>query len=428
GGGGGGGSYDGGGGGGGDVTEILNVALNAGTYTITVGDGGNGGVYTSYTSYSAGNSGGTSSITSSVTGFVPLYAAGGGGGSSGSNISNKYANYKAPNPPLTAGNSTGGNGGIKGTQGGYGALGNPSEYGDGGTGQNSSVSGNSTWYGGGGGSGFSGRTGIHGGGTGGQYSSNRNGLAGTANTGGGGGGGCWQNGNGGKGGSGIVIIRISPPINCVWGPNEWSPCSSATTCDGINPTRTGTRTRTFRRTTEAANGGTCAEQPSSNSESCILPCPVNCVWGPNDWSPCEATCDGINPTRAGTITRTFSRTREAANGGTCVVQPSSNQVPCIKINCPVNCAWNTDPWGQCEAICDGINPTRTGTRTRIVTKTREATNGGTCAVQPSSSESCTKTNCPVDCAWNIDPWGQCEATCDGINPTRTGTRTRIVTK
>ena len=78
GGGGGGGSYYGGGGGGGAVTEKLNYRLNAGTYQVNVGDGGNPANSNSVNSVPS-SSGNTSSITSSNIEFIPLYAAGGAG-------------------------------------------------------------------------------------------------------------------------------------------------------------------------------------------------------------------------------------------------------------------------------------------------------------------------------------------------------------
>ena len=81
-GGGGGGAWYGGGGGGGAVFEVLNIKLNAGTYTINVGDGGivNGG------------DGGNTFISLAETKLLEVGGGGGGGSRNGVGISsvNQY--------------------------------------------------------------------------------------------------------------------------------------------------------------------------------------------------------------------------------------------------------------------------------------------------------------------------------------------------
>lgn len=190
----------------GGVTNDVPVAATAGTYTVTVGNGGS-----VMTVQSAGENGQNSRFLRS--GDIDLIAVGGGAG----NIS---------------GTTTGGSGGGKstvygslaglGTPGqGFNASKNDNGSGAGATGTNgvgggpgiaiwgtlgSNVPGS---YGGGGG-GFprDGSTGNGGGFGGGGAASSASGVAatsGTANTGGGGGGGL--SANNGAGGSGIVIVR-----------------------------------------------------------------------------------------------------------------------------------------------------------------------------------------------------------------------------
>jgi hypothetical protein len=259
-GGGGGGMDMGGGGGGGGVIELTNFTVPAGTYTITVGKGGNGapagntngqpadhqfsipatkGSNSSFGSYTAigGGYGGSSYWESTLGGQGG--SGGSGGGSSGYNAAN---NINKAGAGTTGQGFRGGYGGqahYSGGGGGAGEVGGgPSTAAGGaygGKGKASNILGTSyCWGGGGGGAGYStsgGNGGLGGGGGGavgtttggagyfngypggggatGQLHAQTPGGNGAPFTGGGGGGGAHYNSNnkGGDGGSGIVIIK-----------------------------------------------------------------------------------------------------------------------------------------------------------------------------------------------------------------------------
>ncbi|MDP4933547.1 MAG: hypothetical protein NWR30_02440, partial [Salibacteraceae bacterium] len=265
-GGGGGGGMDMGGGGGAGGFIDTTFILPAGSYNITVGQGGTGAPAAGTFGQPTGHqysipalNGGNSSIESLLTaigggaGGTSYWnstpgAAGSNGGSGGG-----CAGYNAPNGSGAglgtagqgnrgghgAGSHRSGGGGGAGSQGGGGPNGG-SYNANGGDGLPSDILGTTYYFaGGGGGSGYNvvgGNGGIGGGGggavgttTGGaglnnglpggggninQQTNKPGGNAG-ANTGGGGGGGSHYNSNnkGGEGGSGIVVIRYTPILN-----------------------------------------------------------------------------------------------------------------------------------------------------------------------------------------------------------------------
>lgn len=255
GGGGAGGMYLGGGGGGGAMLEQV-VNLPAGTYTVTVGAGGN--PTTNGLGYS-GN-GANSSITGGIIGDTSLMARGGGAGGNGA-IGDVWGANGSANTNIGSGGgggspygftlnsgtvhaSFGGPGGPLGSGGGFGTLyssitfngggggggalgpgvapnignGPVGAGGYGGSAKTSTISGSSVSYGGGGGGGYgtylanlsigggaNAGVGVGTASTGAQLQA----TSGVANRGGGGGGGQAQSPYqiGGSGGSGIVIIR-----------------------------------------------------------------------------------------------------------------------------------------------------------------------------------------------------------------------------
>ena len=182
----------GGGGGAGAFIEFSQELITAGSYSITIGDGGKGG-------WRPGNMRGDDGDDGSSSTFQGLTSASGGGGGGGMGNMDGY-----PSP----GNGSGGGGmAYMGSAGSSGAYGN-----DGGSGSNG---------GGGGGAGSAGGNGSGGSGSSNSYRTG-SGITyaeggdtplssyvdGGANTGTGGSGGDGMNMiEGGNGGSGIVVIR-----------------------------------------------------------------------------------------------------------------------------------------------------------------------------------------------------------------------------
>ncbi|MFM9133356.1 MAG: LamG domain-containing protein, partial [Actinomycetota bacterium] len=241
GGGGGGGSDNAGGGGAGGVYDTAysatpTVAVSAGVYAVTVGQGGFGGRdMLSAPTMSPATDGWP------TTAFGVSAGYGGAGGSGHNTVAWNYGNAGGPG---TAGGSGGGSanesnagaGGAAGTGtaftgfaggaggssdsvggggGGASAAGAASGTGTGGAGKSSSISGTATTYGGGGGAGrFNGNSATAAGGSGGGGAGTlTQGGDGSANTGGGGGGATWNAtvSRGGFGGTGLVIIRWTLP-------------------------------------------------------------------------------------------------------------------------------------------------------------------------------------------------------------------------
>ena len=253
GGGGAGGFCRGGGGGGGGVVYKQGVALEAGTYTVTVGAGGVPDAWTKDTRPNQSSEKCYQQVKSSATtcggdselklASASLYTAvGGGGGGSfvdGDNAASAgwsggsgggSAGKSSVQPAGTAdqGSAGGGGGGnvnndnISGGGGGAGAAGvtpsSTSASGNGGDGIECSITGLPVYYGGGGGGGAyedrtPGQGGLGGGGNGGYKKSANEGMTAGVDGLGGGGGGSSGSGNkweycvGAAGGSGVVIVR-----------------------------------------------------------------------------------------------------------------------------------------------------------------------------------------------------------------------------
>lgn len=240
GGGGGGGDVGGGGGAGGYRTNVVGVRsggnsspqlpmyISAGSYPVTVGDGGLG----SNNSNNDGESGSNSSfngvsVTGGGGGASWRSGAGRNGGSGGGSVNTSTLGQGSSNQGTNGGRGLGGSNYPEGGGGGVMSAGqsapNQNNAGDGGKGIinpfgfavriGQEVSGN-FWIGGGGGGGVEsnatiGDGGKGGGGDGGRQNSAIQPKHGFANTGGGGGGndGSSDAARGGRGGSGLVIVR-----------------------------------------------------------------------------------------------------------------------------------------------------------------------------------------------------------------------------
>ena len=222
--GGGGGGYDrAAGGGAGGYQYFVNQTITNGSYTITVGAGGNGSTSTGTQATIGGNSQFGSFTASIGGGYGGTYSSGSVGGSGGGGANNSVVSGSAGTSGQgyaggsSAASGTSYNAGGGGGAGGVGSNATSATGGNGGIGIANNITGVLTYYAGGGGGSrafdgtavgtSSGIGGLGGGGYAGQVAG-QNGYAGIANTGGGGGGGAnIPQGNGGNGGSGVVIVR-----------------------------------------------------------------------------------------------------------------------------------------------------------------------------------------------------------------------------
>ena len=225
----GGGGAGGGGGGAGGYRTGTGFSVGTGSYSVTVGAGGNGGSGGPIPPGNAGNNSVFSTITAAGGGQGGGAGGSGGNGGSGGGGGQDAGSAGSGNTPPTSppqGNNGGvtqrngyggaGGGGGAGQAGSNAVTASPviARGGAGGNGTANSISGSSVTYAGGGGGGCNTNTGpapgpgaggSGGGGTG-AYQHNTGGTAGTANTGGGGGGAEYDGPGGGNGGSGIVIV------------------------------------------------------------------------------------------------------------------------------------------------------------------------------------------------------------------------------
>jgi hypothetical protein len=196
-----------------------------------------------------------------------------------------------------------------------------------------------------------------------------------------------------------VQINNNCKVNCIGDWSEWSDCNSVATCDGINTTAhiTGTRTRTYRVSRPASNGGTSCSIANNTTEidtTCRKTCQIDCIGNWGEWSACAATCNGVNATapRPGTRIRTYRVIRPVSNGGA-ICTTANNTIEtdstCQKTDCPVDCSWNSGTWSACNAITGQRTITGAiGQKTRTTYTTINPLNGGrTCPVQ--QTENCT---------------------------------------
>lgn len=200
-----------GGGGGGGVQYFTNQVLNTGSYTVTVGAGGQG------SSTGTANAGGNSqfgTLPASIGGgagnnTTTLGTGGSGGGISGNagNAAGTFGQGFSGGSGLSSGNYESGGGGGAGGPGRNGVVGTP---GVGGIGVLNNITGVAVYYGGGGGGAWNGSSTGASGGLGGGGTAGNTPTSGLPNTGGGGGGINNFTGTGtagSPGGSGVVIVR-----------------------------------------------------------------------------------------------------------------------------------------------------------------------------------------------------------------------------
>ena len=225
----GGGGAGGGGGGAGGYRTGTGFSVGTGSYSVTVGAGGNGGSGGPIPPGNAGNNSVFSTITAAGGGSGGGAGGSGGNGGSGGGGGQDAGSAGSGNTPPTSppqGNNGGvtqrngyggaGGGGGAGQAGSNAVTASPviARGGAGGNGTANSISGSSVTYAGGGGGGCNTNTspapgpgpgGSGGGGTG-AFQHQTSGSNASINTGGGGGGAEYDGPSGGNGGSGIVIL------------------------------------------------------------------------------------------------------------------------------------------------------------------------------------------------------------------------------
>ena len=149
----------------------------------------------------------------------------------------------------------------------------------------------------------------------------------------------------------IVRQFVNCDVDCVGGwSGTWSGCS-----EDCGP---GSQTMDWVVSTDEINSGTCANRGTTKSQDCkIKECPVNCVgdWS-NPWSGCSEDCG------PGTQTKTWKVTTAAQHGGTCANEGTTKRQDCKIKECPVNCvqsAWTNS--GTCNSSTGKQSQTRTTT-------------------------------------------------------------------
>ncbi|CAI8000139.1 Hemicentin-1 [Geodia barretti] len=184
---------------------------------------------------------------------------------------------------------------------------------------------------------------------------------------------------------------------------EWTECS--TTC--------GAGSRARRRTCKITDQDTVAECSGRllETESCTLgPCPVDCEWKYGEFETCSRSCG------AGQMSRFPIITQHPMNGGEpCppfVVSGQPDVQPCNLRECPVDCDWEYEQFGQCSVSCGN------GIKRQFPVITIQPKHGG--APCPDSVidrvpniEPCDAGPCPEDCEWEYEEFGDCSVTCGG---------------
>jgi len=126
------------------------------------------------------------------------------------------------------------------------------------------------------------------------------------------------------------------PVNCVGRYNDWGDCNA--TCSNNQNEADGEQTSNYTITTPASNGGLECGDNKIKSQKCKKICPVNCVGEWSNWSECVTpACNGKDPFINGKKTRTYKITIPAANGGTsCNIADGKIETVDCRKECSVN--------------------------------------------------------------------------------------------
>lgn len=194
------------------------------------------------------------------------------------------------------------------------------------------------------------------------------------------------------------------PVNCE---GTWGTGDGWGLCEG-ECGRQPSQSRTFTRTKEAAHGGTCTlpAHDTTETRNCgsIEACPVNCS---GYWQ--DPVCPSHCGYSGGQINNNWITTIWPAGTGTVCPAPSTKDCP-AQDPCPINCqGYHEDP--ACPTACGTV--ANTLTKKWITTVTPNST-GAACPAN--SSKSCPATSaCPVNCVggWS-EPVGQVTTMAGGM--------------
>jgi len=218
------------------------------------------------------------------------------------------------------------------------------------------------------------------------------------------------------------------PVDCGGNWEKWGLCSQS--CG------TGSQTRSFTITTDAANGGSDCPATPQEQKCNTDPCPVNCGGSFGDWSGCSTSCG------PGTRSRSYGVDTKAAYGGiACPASPEVQSCPqadenfscgpmcrggpddctipfcagcpqcrsqeaegSMQVPCPVDCEGSWEQWGVCSKTCGD------GSQKRSFIITQAVAHGGT-ACPAAEEQPCKLQSCPVDCVGSWGQWDDCSKTC-----------------
>ncbi|XP_060086023.1 uncharacterized protein LOC132565398 [Ylistrum balloti] len=189
--------------------------------------------------------------------------------------------------------------------------------------------------------------------------------------------------------------------------SNWTDCT--VTCGGgfVNRTR-------FCNNPPAEGAGTCTGH-SSEAEICNTKnCPIDGQWSTwTDWSNCSMECAGG--------VRNRSRVCDSPSpqyGGTTCPGNDTHENSCNNDPCPIDGAWSDwGNWSECSVSCNG----GLQTRNRTCNSPKPQYGGQECPGDEYDTSSCNiNTTCPpVDGGFgDWSPWGECSASCEGGNHTR----------
>ena len=161
----------------------------------------------------------------------------------------------------------------------------------------------------------------------------------------------------------------------------------------------------------------CSGSKPAVSQSCSGPV-CSFTWTTGSWSSCNAAC-GQTSTQTRSVTCVDDASSAVVADSNCSGTKPATSQSCNGPACPTY-SWTTGAWSSCNAACG-----QTGSQTRSVTCTNDATSAvvadSNCSgTKPTTSQSCNGAACATY-SWITGGWGACSAACES-----TGSRSRTV--